>query len=355
LPDVLRLLTEDPFREQVLTQVGTPAGLGNVWGAYDRMSVGARENLAAPLTSRLRGLFSRRFARDLLTPNTSTFDLGQVLDGGILLARLPKGELGEDTTRLVGSLLVGSLWAHTTRRATRPPEQRLDASVVIDECHNFLNLPTGVADALAESRGYRVSWVLAHQSLPQLAEPVRDALDANARNKIVFTVSPRDAVVLARHMRPFFDEYDLANRPAFHMSVRTVHQGRNQPPYTLAALPADPAIPGRAAVLRQAARQRTGLSYTDRHRHQQRHRLPPVLRRPPTAGPPPAPPGPGRGAARWARPAPAPGETSGERSVGVSASMPVSVPVSGWVLDGHTETDTPEPGNPQVNPGGGPR
>ena len=122
LPDVLRLLTEDPFREQVLTQVGTPAGLGNVWGAFDRMSVGARENLAAPLTSRLRGLFSRRFARDLLTPNTSTFDLGQVLDGGILLARLPKGELGEDTTRLVGSLLVGSLWAHTTRRATRPPD-----------------------------------------------------------------------------------------------------------------------------------------------------------------------------------------------------------------------------------------
>ena len=41
----------------------------------------------------------------------------------------------------------------------------------------------------------------------------------------------------------------------------------------------------------------------------------------------------------------------GETSMGVSVPMSAS----GWVLDDHTETDTPKPGNPQVNTGGGPR
>ena len=61
---------------------------------------------------------------------------------------------------------------------------------VVDECHNFLHLPIGVDDALAESRGYRVSWVLAHQHQAQLPPEVREALDANARNKIYFTPHP---------------------------------------------------------------------------------------------------------------------------------------------------------------------
>jgi DNA helicase HerA-like ATPase len=46
-----------------------------------------------------------------------------------------------------------------------------------------------VNDALAEARGYRLSLVLARQHLAQLAPDVRDAVDANARNKIFFRTS----------------------------------------------------------------------------------------------------------------------------------------------------------------------
>jgi hypothetical protein len=53
-------------------------------------------------------------------------------------------------------------------------------------------------DALAEARGYRVSLVLAHQHLAQLPPDVGHALDANARNKVFFTVPPEDARHLAR-------------------------------------------------------------------------------------------------------------------------------------------------------------
>jgi hypothetical protein len=92
--------------------------------------------------------------------------MGAVLDRGLLLCRLPKGVLGEDTVRVLGSLVVARVWQAATARASQPESSRRDATLYVDECHNFLNLPGSVADMLAEARGYRLSLVLAHQDLP---------------------------------------------------------------------------------------------------------------------------------------------------------------------------------------------
>jgi hypothetical protein len=42
-----------------------------------------------------------------------------------------------------------------------------------------------------------VSWVLAHQHLGQLPATMAAAVDANARNKVYFTLPPGDARALA--------------------------------------------------------------------------------------------------------------------------------------------------------------
>jgi hypothetical protein len=149
--------------------------------------------------------------------------------------------------------LVAHLWQDITRRAQRPPEHRPDASVVLDEAHNFLSLPIGMDAALAEARGYRVSLVLAHQHLGQLPADIADAIDANARNKILFEVRPDDARHLARHIRPL-GEYDLTYRPAHEIVVRVLAEGRTLPAATLHTRPLPPAPPGRAEILRAAAR-----------------------------------------------------------------------------------------------------
>src|SRR5204862_1605819 len=142
------------------------------------------------------------------------------LDGGVLLARLPKGILGEDGTRLVGSLLVSGLWQATAARARLPEPERLDCSVVLDEAHNFLHLPIGIDDALAEARGLHTSWVLAHQYRGQLSREMAEAIDANARNKVFFQLSPDDAVSQARHLAPFLDEGDLMRLGGFEVVLR---------------------------------------------------------------------------------------------------------------------------------------
>lgn len=259
LADVPRLLGDHAFRRRLLDEVGEPAGLEGFWAAFDDTSATQRAAWTAPVTSRLRGVLSRPFARSLLGIATSTFDLRDVLDGGVLVARLPKGQLGEDCARLVGSLLISTLWTEITARAARSPEDRPDATIVIDECHNFLHLPIQLDDALAEARGYRVSFVLAHQHLAQLPVEIAAGIDANARNKVYFGVSPADARKLAAHIRPRLDEHDLATRPAREIVARPVLDGRDEPAFTLDTLPLPPAPPGRSRALRAAARARTGL------------------------------------------------------------------------------------------------
>src|SRR5690606_11544512 len=131
--------------------------------------------------------------------------------GGLILARLPKGVLGEDAVRLFGSLLLAHTWQAITPRAQTLEAERRDAAACIDEAHNFLNLPGSIGDILAEARAYRFSLTLAHQHLSQLPKDLREAVSADARNKIYFAASPEDATDLARHTAPLLSPHDLSH------------------------------------------------------------------------------------------------------------------------------------------------
>src|SRR5207248_5578801 len=139
-----------------------------------------------------------------------------VLDhGGILLARLPKGILGEDTAQLVGSFLVARTWQAAARRARLPQHARPDAALYIDECQNFLNLPYPLEDMLAEARAYRLAVTMAHQNLAQLPPDLRQGISANARTQVIFSVSPEDARDLKHHTAPALSPYDLTHLAAY--------------------------------------------------------------------------------------------------------------------------------------------
>ena len=56
--------------------------------------------------------------------------MGEILDnGGLCLARLPKGILGEETAQLVGSFIVARTWQAASRRARLPEADRPDAVI----------------------------------------------------------------------------------------------------------------------------------------------------------------------------------------------------------------------------------
>ncbi len=265
LADVPLLLTDRRFRAPLVAGLSERSGLKGFWDAYDALTPAGQAQVIGPIMNKLRAVLARRFARDLFGSATSSFSMREVLAGSVLLARLPKGTLGEDTSRLVGALLVARVWQAASARAD--DAHRPDATLYIDECQNFLALPTAIDDVLAEARGYHLSVVLAHQHLGQLPKDLFEAASANARNKVYFCVSPEDARVLARHTEPYLTPYDLCHLGAYQVACRLVVSGEDLHAFTLRTRPMPTAIPGRAGEARDAARANAGRSRAER-RHE---------------------------------------------------------------------------------------
>ncbi|MQA84370.1 MAG: hypothetical protein GEV03_07045 [Streptosporangiales bacterium] len=158
LADIPRLLTDQAARAPLVVAARADASLRSFWDWYEGLSEVGQANAAGPVLSKLRAVLSRRFVADLLGCSRSTFDMGRILDGGLLLARLPKGVLGEETARLVGSLIVARVWQATLARARIPEPERRDAGLYVDEAQNFLHLPGALEDILAEAAVTGCRW-----------------------------------------------------------------------------------------------------------------------------------------------------------------------------------------------------
>jgi hypothetical protein len=245
------LLNNKQFRSAFTAKLDDPEGLRGFWEWYESTPATLRAQVIGPVLARLRSLLLRDFVRRTIGTPHSSFDMGRVLDGGLLIARLPKGQLGEETAKLMGSFVFASVWQAATARSKLPEARRRDAVCYVDEAHNVLNLAGSVGDMLAEARGYHLSLVLAHQTLSQLPRELQLALSANARNKLIFACSPEDSHQLARHTLPELDEHDLAHLDRYTAAVRLVVNASQTPAFTLRTRPPLPVL-GETTALRQA-------------------------------------------------------------------------------------------------------
>jgi hypothetical protein len=262
LADIPALLGDDAYRHRLTGGVRDPV-LRGFWDWYEQLSVPTRAHSIGPLMNKLRAFLLRRFARQAIAAGPSTFDMADVLDhGGLCLARLPKGILGEETAQLVGSFIVARTWQAASRRARIPETARPDAGLYIDEAQNFLNLPYPLEDMLAEARAYRLAVVMAHQNLAQLPQDLRQGISANARSQVIFSVSPEDARDLERHTAPVLTAHDLSHLGAYQAAARLVAGRAETPAFTLRTQPLPPPVPGRARLIRRAARAAHGGTAT---------------------------------------------------------------------------------------------
>ncbi|GAA1445959.1 type IV secretory system conjugative DNA transfer family protein [Nocardiopsis tropica] len=250
-----RLLADDAFRAGVLTGQRPDTALDDFWHWYTLQSPQMRAAATDPLLNKLRAILLRPWAASVLASGASTVDLPHLLDhGGLVLMRLPKGRLGEDTASLVGTLVLAAAWNAVTARATTPEHRRPDTCLYLDEAANFLRLPGSVADMLAEARGYRTAMVIAHQELGQLPPATRAAVAANCRTKVFFTTSPDDAATLAQHTLPHLNAHDLSHLGPHQAAVRTLHGAAELPASTMRTEPLPEPVNGRARQVRKAAR-----------------------------------------------------------------------------------------------------
>ena len=232
LCEVPLLLLNRTARAQLTAELDDPAGLKLFWAEYEQMAPGQQLQVVGPVLNKLRSFLLRPTLRNILGQSTSTIDFQRIIDNNdILLVSLSKGLLGEDTSQLLGSFIVSRLWQAALARANRLKRDRPDFNLYLDEFHNYLHLPQSLDEILAESRAYRLNLALANQHLGQLRESTQEALESNARTRVVFQCGQDDARRLARQFNPL-TEHQLLSLERFQVAVRLCVDGRTEAPFT---------------------------------------------------------------------------------------------------------------------------
>jgi hypothetical protein len=237
-----RLLTERSYRQHVLPYVHDPIlrhFLTNEFEAYDARW---RAEAVSPILNKLGHAFSSPLVRHIVGQSRPGFRLREVMDrGGIFVANLAVGQIGEDAADLLGGLLLAGFHLAALSRANQPEEQRRDFFLSVDEFQHFGT--DSFAALLAESRKFGLSLTLSHQYLQQLPPGMVEAVLGNAASLGVFRVGAPDAGRLVRELAPRFDGQDLVHQPNHQFAARLTRGGEPLPAFSARTLP--PAAEGR--------------------------------------------------------------------------------------------------------------
>ena len=123
--DGLKLLSDDPFRKDVLKKVSDPYLLE--WWARDfgRWHAQYKAEALAPVQTRLSYYASSKRARAILGQRRSTIDLRKVIhEGGVLLVSTSQGTVGRDVAALVGASLLNLVDAVIREQGSLPLNRR---------------------------------------------------------------------------------------------------------------------------------------------------------------------------------------------------------------------------------------
>jgi hypothetical protein len=236
LLDIQMLLTDPFFRSKVLNYV-TDAGITSFWtNEYDKYSPVFRNEAIAPILNKTGLFVASQTLRNIIGQECRTFSMQEVLDKSkILICNLAKGVIGEDTSALLGSIILTSIQSATLFRATYQPEKRIPFYLYVDEMHSFVTL--SFADILAESRKYGLSLFLTHQYVEQIDERIRSAIFGNVGTLISFRIGAEDSEYIAKEFKPVFDATDLVNLPLYSMYLKLMIDSATSKPFSAITLP----------------------------------------------------------------------------------------------------------------------
>lgn len=262
MTEIPELLTNSGFRRYVANHPRQHDRWRQYWAVYDQRSPEAQLNMVGPVLNKLRA-FTHRTSLRLILGQSGGIDLSKIFtERKVLLVPLSEGQIGAEAAALIGSLLVGSLWQATLRRASVPADQRRPVFAYLDEFQNLVRITDDVPDMLAMARGLGLGMVLAHQYTKQLPEAVRAAVLGTARTQLFFQVDYDDAQLVGKRLSPILTADDLMGLGQYEIAARLCVDGQTRTPVSGRTLPlAEPTTD--PAELRRELALRLGSSRAD--------------------------------------------------------------------------------------------
>jgi hypothetical protein len=187
-----KLLTDEKYRADMLRHLENPAVLDFFSNTFARWTPSFREEAISPVLNKCRK---------------------------ILLCDLAKGSIGDDNSRLLGSLIVLKEKLAALSRQDIPESARVPHVLVCEEAHNFIG---DFESILAEARKYGLILTLATQGIEALPHEASFAIFSNCATVISFRVSGTDAARLENEFGMVLPASSLQDLPDYMMFVRTL-------------------------------------------------------------------------------------------------------------------------------------
>lgn len=223
---VLDLINDMNFRMKVIAGLSDQK-LRKFWiNEFGKAGDFQRVKMTAGVTAKLGRFEHSVAAKSILGSSKSTIDFDQIMKSKkILLCKVSKGLLGEDTASLLGMTVLAKMQLAILKRARYNENDRVPYYIYVDEFQNFAT--QGFTQLLSEARKYRTFLTIAQQTTAQQADSrATEIILANIGTLVCFqSGSPLDERVLLGRLEPQIGREDMVNLPPYMFYARIFGTG----------------------------------------------------------------------------------------------------------------------------------
>ena len=231
LPDILRLYSDKAFRANMVAGIRNETVRAFWRNEFAKYPDRYRAEMLVPIQNKIGALLTDPHLYRCFVSGPEPIRFRKLMDeGGIMIANVAKGRLGEDSANILGGIVVATIAMAALSRADVPPSERRPFFLYADEFQSFTTL--AFANLMPELRKMAVGVVCANQYTAQLSDDVRHSVLGNAGTVVSFRVGPEDATLMAREMQPMFNVLDLINLANRKFYVRLMIDGEPVRPFS---------------------------------------------------------------------------------------------------------------------------
>jgi len=236
LVDVLRMMTEKKFRDNILTKINDQVLISFWREEFEKMPDRLQKEAISPIQNKVGQFVTSPLVRSIIGHPQSSLTLESVMDEGkIFLANLSQGRLGEDNAALLGAMLITKVQQAAMHRVDVPEEQRRDFYLYVDEFQNFATV--SFIKILSEARKYRLNLTLANQYMAQIDPEIQRAIFGNIGSMITFVVGADDASILEKEFGQSFLQKDLVSLDRHQVALKLTIDNQMSLPFLAHTLP----------------------------------------------------------------------------------------------------------------------
>jgi hypothetical protein len=236
LLQVPEMLTNERYRQNVVEKMSDQV-LKNFWmNEFAKMSPQMRSEAVSPILNKVGQFLSSQTIRNIVGSPASTVDLEEMMNQGkIVIVNLSQGKLGEDSSALLGAMIITKIQLAAMNRVYVAETARRDFYLYVDEFQNFAT--TSFIKILSEARKYRLDLTLANQYIGQIDEDVQKAIFGNAGSIVSFSVGATDARILAKEFGLKYKEEELVGLGNYEVVLKLAIDNQTTSPFSAKTLP----------------------------------------------------------------------------------------------------------------------